>query len=56
MPTANLTPAELRLSITPDTLGFTDTSELLDYPLPRIGHARAEKANRFFIASLDYFP
>ncbi|WP_028585737.1 Lon protease family protein [Desulfogranum mediterraneum] len=47
MPITNLTPAELRLSIDPDTLGFVDTSELLDQPLPWIGQERAEIAARF---------
>ena len=30
MPIQNLTPAELRITIAPDTLGFADTSELLE--------------------------
>jgi predicted ATP-dependent protease len=47
MPISNLTPAELRLTIAPDTLGFADTSELLEYPLPWIGQERAEEAARF---------
>lgn len=47
MPISNLTPAELRLTIVPDTLGFADTSELLEFPLPWIGQERAEKAARF---------
>ena len=47
MPTPNLTPADLRLTIAPDTLGFADTSELLEYPLPWIGQERAEIAARF---------
>ena len=47
MPTLNLTPAELRLSINPATLGFTDTSEMLEQPLPWIGQERAEMAARF---------
>ncbi|MBY0577250.1 MAG: AAA family ATPase [Gallionellaceae bacterium] len=47
MPTSNLTPAELRLTIAPDTLGFADTSELLEYALPWIGQERAELAARF---------
>lgn len=42
-----LTPTELRLTIAPDTMGFADTSELLEYPLPWIGQARAEQAARF---------
>ncbi len=47
MPISNLTSAELRLTITPDTLGFADTSELLEYPLPWIGQERAEAAVHF---------
>ncbi|MGA7751162.1 MAG: ATP-binding protein [Gallionella sp.] len=47
MPISNLTPAELRLTIAPDTLGFADTSELLEHPLPWIGQERAEMAARF---------
>ena len=47
MPISNLTPAELRLTIAPATLGFADTSELLGYALPWIGQERAEMAARF---------
>lgn len=47
MPTLNLTAAELRLSLEPDTLGFTDTSELLEYPPSWIGQERAQMAARF---------
>jgi predicted ATP-dependent protease len=47
MPISNLTPADLRLTIDPDSLGFSDTSELLQYPLPWIGQERAEMAARF---------
>ncbi len=47
MPISTLTPAELRLTIAPDTLGFSDTSELLEHALPWIGQARAEEAARF---------
>jgi len=47
MSISKLTPAELRLTIDPDTLGFADTSELLDFALPWIGQERAEKAARF---------
>jgi predicted ATP-dependent protease len=47
MPTSNLTPAELRLTIAPETLGFADTSELLEHALPWIGQERAEEAARF---------
>ncbi len=47
MPIPNLTPTELRLTIAPDTLGFADTSELLEHALPWIGQERAEMAARF---------
>ncbi|HEX5364681.1 MAG TPA: ATP-binding protein [Gallionella sp.] len=47
MPISNLMPAELRLSIDPDTLGFSDTSELLEHALTWIGQERAEIAARF---------
>src|SRR5450759_2603960 len=47
MPITNLIPTDLRLTIDPDSLGFTDTSELLDLPLPWIGQERAEMATRF---------
>ena len=38
---------ELRLTVEPDSLGFSDTSELLGRALPWIGQERAEKAARF---------
>ncbi|MGA7594273.1 MAG: ATP-binding protein [Gallionella sp.] len=47
MPIQILMPAELRLTIAPDELGFSDTSELLEHPLPWIGQQRAEEAARF---------
>src|SRR3989304_8634218 len=47
MPVQNLSPADLRLSIAADALGYSDTSELLEYPLPWIGEERAEQAARF---------
>ena len=47
MPISNLTPADLRLTIDPASFGFSDTSELLQYPLPWIGQERAEMAARF---------
>jgi predicted ATP-dependent protease len=47
MALANLAPADLALSISPDALGFADTSELRQQPLPWIGQARAETAARF---------
>ncbi|HEY0664774.1 MAG TPA: ATP-binding protein [Gallionella sp.] len=45
--TTKLNPSELRLTITPDTLNFSDTSELTEYALPWIGQERAETAARF---------
>ncbi|MGA8863908.1 MAG: ATP-binding protein [Gallionella sp.] len=50
MSLSNLTPAELRLTIAPDTLGFADTSELVEQALPWIGQDRAEAAARFGLA------
>jgi len=47
MPIAALSPADLRLTIDPDSLGFVDTSELQQEPLPWIGQTRAEAAARF---------
>ncbi|MCE5182484.1 MAG: AAA family ATPase [Betaproteobacteria bacterium] len=47
MPISSLLPAELRLTIDPDSLGFADTSELLQHPLPWIGQERAELAAHF---------
>ena len=47
MPIQNLTAPELRLTINPATLGFNDTSELLDQVVPWIGQERAETAAHF---------
>lgn len=47
MPTLKLLPAELRLFIAADGLGFSDTSELLSCALPWIGQERAELAAKF---------
>ena len=47
MALVNLAPADLALSIAPEALGFNDTTELLQQPLPWIGQARAETAARF---------
>jgi len=47
MPIDTLPPADLRLTLDPASLGFTDTSELIGEPLPWIGQARAEAAARF---------
>lgn len=43
----HLTPAELRLTIPADTLGYSNTSELVGEALPWIGQERAEQAARF---------
>jgi predicted ATP-dependent protease len=50
MPIQKLSPAELRLTVAADTLGFTDTSELVGQALPWIGQDRAEAAARFGLA------
>lgn len=47
MSISSLTPGALRVAIAPESLGFSDTSELLQLPLPWIGQARAEAAARF---------
>jgi predicted ATP-dependent protease len=47
MPLTPVPAAGLRLVIEPATLGFADTSELLQHPLPWIGQERAEQAARF---------
>ncbi len=52
MSLAKLLPENLRLTLDPAGLGFSDTSELAAEPLPWIGQERAEKAARFGL-SLD---
>ncbi|MFN4312627.1 MAG: Lon-like protease helical domain-containing protein, partial [Ferrovibrio sp.] len=47
MSASRLSPAELRLRVDAEGLGFADTSELLHHPLPWIGQERAERAARF---------
>lgn len=47
MPTTTLTPEQLCLIIDSDTLGYSDTTELLQYPLPWIGQTRAQQAAHF---------
>jgi predicted ATP-dependent protease len=56
MTIVKVSPAELRLSIDPATLGFADTSELLQQPLPWIGQERARQAACFGLqmAQPDY--
>jgi predicted ATP-dependent protease len=50
MPIVKVSPAELRLIVDAQALGYADTSELLDQPLPWIGQERAEQAARFGLA------
>jgi len=47
MAISSLTPAELRISIDPQSFAFSDTSELQEMTLPWIGQERAETAARF---------
>jgi len=47
MPTIPIDSSHLRITINPDSLGFSDTSELLQQPLSWIGQERAEVAVRF---------
>ncbi len=47
MPISKLTVTDLRLTVDPETLGFADTSELLENPLSWIGQERAEIAVHF---------
>ncbi|MEO6421544.1 MAG: ATP-binding protein [Candidatus Nitrotoga sp.] len=55
---SNLTPTDLRFTIDPDSLGFSNTSELLPYSLPWIGQERAEMATHFGLGmdQPDYNP
>ncbi|MFZ2309569.1 MAG: ATP-binding protein [Rhodoferax sp.] len=50
MTVSRLTRDHLRLHIAGDTLGFSDTSELVQHPLPWVGQERAEQAARFGLA------
>lgn len=47
MSTQSIDPSQLRINIDPASLGFSDTSELLQQPLSWIGQERAEEAARF---------
>ena len=47
MAISSLPPDVLRITVAPESLGFSDTSELLQLPLPWIGQERAEIAARF---------
>ena len=50
MPVSKIIAAQLRLTVDPGSLGFSETSELLQDALPWIGQERAEKAARFGLA------
>lgn len=50
MPTTHLRSSELRMNIDPDTLGFKDTSALLQSSLSWIGQERAKTAANFGLA------
>ena len=56
MPLTTLKSHELGVTISPASLGFESTAELLGQPLPWIGQARAEEAARFGLsmAQADY--
>ncbi|MDP1533078.1 MAG: AAA family ATPase, partial [Rubrivivax sp.] len=47
MTLATVPPADLRLHVDAQALGFADTSALTKEPLPWIGQERAERAGRF---------
>lgn len=47
MPISHLDSSVLRVTIDPNALGFSDTSELLHHPLSWIGQERAEIATQF---------
>lgn len=53
MSTHVLDPSQLRITINPDSLGFSDTSELLQRPLSWIGQERAEVAARFGLGMMQ---
>ncbi|QOJ23043.1 MAG: AAA family ATPase [Gammaproteobacteria bacterium] len=53
MPIIPLDPSHLRITITPDSLGFSDTSELLQQTLSWIGQERAEVAVRFGLGMMQ---
>jgi predicted ATP-dependent protease len=56
MTISEVSSADLRLSVDVAALGFSDTSDLLQQPLPWIGQERAEQAARFGLqmAQPDY--
>ena len=47
MPANALSASQLRLTIDPTSLGFANTAELQDLPLPWIGQERAQAAAQF---------
>lgn len=53
MSTQSLDPSQLRITIDPASLGFSDTSELLQRPLSWIGQERAEAAARFGLGMMQ---
>ena len=53
MSTQSLDSSQLRITIDPDSLGFSDTSELLQRPLSWIGQERAEVAARFGLGMMQ---
>jgi predicted ATP-dependent protease len=50
MPVSKIIAAQLRVTVDPGSLGFSETSELLQDALPWIGQERAERAARFGLA------
>ena len=53
MPILSLESSQLRTTINPDALGFSDTSELLQQPLSWIGQERAEVAVHFGLGMMQ---
>lgn len=53
MSTPSLDSSQLRITIDPASLGFSDTSELLQRPLSWIGQERAEVAARFGLGMMQ---
>lgn len=53
MSTQSLSPSQLRITIDPDTLGFSDTSELTQHPLSWIGQDSAQVAAHFGLGMMQ---
>lgn len=53
MSTLSLTPSQLRINIAPESLGFSDTSELLQQPLSWIGQEDARQAVYFGLGMMQ---